>query len=207
MYKRQVQDALWAALLCALCFAGFFSSERQSGMIKVIGTTPLGRVYTVRMKLCVAAALCSVLTVLSLLPRFWVVLRDYGLGAWMAPVYSMAEYFQGPELPLFLVAALLILSRFLAIGAMACVTMMLSQRLGNTFGALFASLLLFALPPLLSLSGLTNAKWCSVYLPFHLCALLGDGGGVFLAVFFPLLFCGLCYYGKLYLEEHFGEQQ
>ena len=204
---QDVQDALWAALLCALCFAGFFSSERQSGMIKVIGTTPLGRVYTVRMKLRVAAALCAVLTVLSLLTRFWVVLRDYGLGAWTAPLYSMAEYFQGPELPLFLVAALLILSRFLAIGAMACVTMMLSQRLGNTFGALFASLLLFALPPLLSLSGLTNAKWCSVYLPFHLCALLGDGGGVFLAVFFPLLFCGLCYYGKLYLEEHFGEPQ
>lgn len=200
---QDVQDALWAALLCALCFSGFFAMEQQTGMGKVLGVTPLGREHTVRVKWRVALAVSGVLTVLSLLPRFWVVLRDYGLGAWTAPVYSIAQYGRTAEIPLFMMAGLLALSRFAAIFTMACGTLALSQRIGNTFGALFASLLLFALPPLLSLAGLTGAKWCSVYLPFHLCALLAESGGTVLVIFL-LVLCGVCYCCREYLLQHFG---
>lgn len=201
---QDVQDALWAALLCALCFGGFFAMERQTGMVKVLGVTPLGREYTVRVKWRVTLAVCGILTVLSLLPRFWVVLRDYGLGAWAAPVYSMAQYGRTGEIPLFLMVGLLVLSRFAAIFTMACGTLALSQRIGNTFGALFASLLLFALAPLLSAAGLTGAKWCSVYLPFHLCALLAESGGTALVLFSFVLCGGVCYCCREYLLAHFG---
>ena len=201
---QDVQDALWAALLCAMCFAGFFAMERQTGMVQVIGVTPLGRTHTVRVKWRVALAVSGLLATLSLLPRFWVVLRDYGLGAWTAPVYSIARYANSPELPLFLMAGLLVLSRFAAIFTMACGTLALSQRIGNTFGALFASLLLFALPPLLSAAGLTNAKWCSVYLSFHLCALLAESGGMALAVLLALGCGGVRYLCHEYLMERFA---
>ena len=201
---QDVQDALWAALLCALCFCGFFAMEQQTGMVRVLGVTPLGREHTVRVKWRVALAMCGALTALNLLPRFWVAARDYGLRAWTAPVYSIPQYGSTAELPLFLMAGLLVLSHFAAIFTMACVTMALSQRIGNTFGALFASLLLFALPPLLSAAGLTNAKWCGVYLPFHLSALLAESGGTALVIFSFVLCGGACYCCREYLLGHFG---
>lgn len=201
---QDLQDTLWAALLCALCFGGFFAMEQQTGMVKVIGVTPLGREYTVRMKWRVTLAVSGVLTALSLLPRFWVALRDYGLSAWLAPVYSIVHYRSAAEVPLFMMAALLVLARFAAVFTMACGTLALSQRIGNTFGALFASLLLFALPPLLSLAGLMGAKWCSVYTLFHICAMLSETEGVFLMATQFVICGGACYTLRNYLMEHFA---
>ena len=152
--RQDLSDALAAALVCALCFSGLFAMERQTGMVHVIAPTPLGRIATVRCKLRLAATVCAVITALSLLPRFWIVIRDYGLGAWFAPVYSISEYASAPEIPMFLMAALLILSRYLAVLCMALATLALSQRIGNAFGALFASLMVFALSPALALAGL-----------------------------------------------------
>ena len=77
---------------------------------------------------------------------------------------------------------------------MACVTLALSQRIGNTFGAMFASLLIFSLPPLLSVSGLTNAKWLSTYPLFHSCALFGantQAVGIMILIV-VLIICYLC---------------
>ena len=70
------------------------------------GTVPLGRRATVRYKLLLSFTVCGLITALSLLPRFWVSIRDYGLGTWMAPVYSISEYYNAPEIPLFLMVAI-----------------------------------------------------------------------------------------------------
>lgn len=190
---QDLADTLWLALLCAVCFSGLFAMERQTGMARVIGTTPLGRAHTVRCKLAVTAVCCGALTALSLLPRFWVAVRDYGLGAWLAPVYSIGQYAAAPEIPLFLMAFLLAAGRFAAVLAMAMVTLWLSQRIGSTLGAMFASLGLFALPALLALAGLAGMKWCSMYVPVHLCALLAQPGGAALAVLAPALAAGVCW--------------
>ena len=61
-----------------------------------------GRSHTVKCKLRAAALACGVLTVLGVLPRFWVALRDYGLGCPFAPLYSLPAYAAMPELPLIL---------------------------------------------------------------------------------------------------------
>lgn len=202
--KQDVSDALAAALVCALCFSGLFAMEQQTGMVRVIAPTPLGRAATVRCKLRLAMLVCAAVTVLSLLPRFWVAVRDYGLGAWFAPVYSIQEYAAAPEIPLFLMAALLVASRYLAVLCMALVTLALSQRIGNAFGALFASLVAFALSPALALAGLEKAKWCGMYLPMHVCALVDQTGGVILALALPVLCAAVCWCCAAYLEDAFG---
>ena len=199
---QDLPDTLWASILCAVCFSGLFAMERQTGMIKVIGTTPLGRRATVRYKLLLSFTVCGLITVLSLLPRFWVSIRDYGLGTWMAPVYSISEYYNAPEIPLFLMVAIQIFSRLAAMSCMACVTLTLSQRLGNTFGAMFASLLIFSLPPLLSVSGLTNAKWLSTYPLFHICALFGASTQA-VGIMLLLIVLAVCYLCTEYLFTHF----
>ena len=202
--RQDLSDALAAALVCALCFSGLFAMERQTGMVHVIAPTPLGRIATVRCKLRLAATVCAVITALSLLPRFWIVIRDYGLGAWLAPVYSISEYASAPEIPMFLMAALLILSRYLAVLCMALATLALSQRIGNAFGALFASLMVFALSPALALAGLEKAKWCGMYLPVHVCALVAQTGGALLALVLPVLCAAVWWCCCAYLEDSFG---
>ena len=199
-------DALWAAALCALCCAGLFAMERQTGMVHVIGTTPLGRRHTVRCKLGLALGVSGTITALGLLPRVWVAVRDYGLAAWTAPVSSIDEYAAAPGIPLFLLFALLVLARFAANACMACVTLVLSQKTGSTFGALFVSLLLFALPPLLSISGLTGAKWLGIYPLFHMGALFASGTRVacFLLGFIAAAGCWMC---AEYLHEHFAKAE
>lgn len=199
-------DALWAAALSALCCAGLFAMERQTGMVHVIGTTPLGRRHTVGCKLGLALAVSGAVTVLGLLPRVWVAARDYGLATWTAPVSSIGEYAAAPGIPLFLLFALLVLARFAANACMACTTLMLSQKTGSTFGALFASLLLFALPPLLSVSGLRNAKWLGVYPLFHTGALFASGTRIacFLLFFIAAAGCWMC---SEYLHEHFAKAE
>lgn len=202
--RQDLPDALMLALLCALCFCGMFAAEKQTGMVKVIGTTPLGREYTVKIKLRVTAYLCGAFTLLSLLPRVVGVVRDYGLGAWLAPVYSIRQYAGSPEVPLFMMAGMLVLMRFLAVFCCACVVLALSQRIGNTAGALFASALLFGLPPLLSLAGLTDAKWIGLYTPLHLCAMCAQGSGwglLWLCLFF---IGGLCFICIEYIKSTFA---
>ena len=119
-------------------------------------------------------------------------------------MYSIPDYFAAPGIPLFLMAALLVLSRFLAVFCMAVVTLALSQRIGNTFGAMFLSLALFSFAPLLSLSGLTAAKWYSIYLPIHLCAMLAQPGGTVLCIIAVLILAGICYCCVEYLMQDFG---
>ena len=191
---QDLSDTLLVSILCAICFSGLFAMEHQTGMRKVIGTTPLGRHYTVWCKLLLSFVVCILITGLSLLPRFWVVIRDYGLGAWFAPIYSIREYYNAPEIPLFLMVALQIVSRLAAVSCMACATLALSQRIGNIFGAMFASLLVFSLPPLLSISGLTGVKWFSTYPLFHICALFSTNlqGIGFMVLLIILVACYLC---------------
>lgn len=202
--RQDLQDSLWLALLCAVSFSGLFAMEQQTGMIKVISTTPLGKRFTVRCKLILTLVCSAGFALLGVLPRFWVTIRDYGLGTWLAPVYSIPDYAAAPGIPLFLMAALLVFSRFLAVFCMAVVTLALSQRIGNTFGAMFLSLALFSFAPLLSLSGLTAAKWYSIYLPVHVCAMLSQPGGMVLCIFMLLILSGICYLSIEYLQRDFG---
>lgn len=188
--KTDQMDTLIACLITTLCFGGLFSLEKQSGMEKVIAATPLGRKATVKAKLRCADVWCVLLTACNILPRVGVVLRDYGLGAFSAPAYSMEAYDGMVEIPLFFLLILALGARYIALNLTAKVTLLLSYHTGNQFAASFAGAGLFCLPLLLSMSGFTAAKWVSAYALFHIAAMLTTP----LKTAFSLcMLCGSCF--------------
>lgn len=204
---RDAADALAAALLCCVCFAGLFAMEKQTGMARVVCAAPLGRSYTVKCKLRAAALACGVLAALGVLPRFWVALRDYGLACPFAPLYSLPAYAAMPELPLILLILLMLGARYAALRLMAGCVLALGQRTGSTFGAMFAAALPLCLPLLLCVCGLTGAKWLSVYLLFHTAAMFQTPGGAVGACFYLAAALGGIWLLNEYLYTRFGRAQ
>ena len=204
---RDAADALAAALLCCVCFAGLFAMEKQTGMARVVCAAPLGRSYTVKCKLRAAALACGVLAALGVLPRFWVALRDYGLACPFAPLYSLPAYAAMPELPLILLILLMLGARYAALRLMAGCVLALGQRTGSTFGAMFAAALPLCLPLLLCVCGLTGAKWLSVYPLFHTAAMFQTPGGAVGACFYLAAALGGIWLLNEYLYTRFGRAQ
>lgn len=173
-----LQDTLWAGLLCALCFCGLFSMERKGGMDEILASTPLGRRHTVRAKLCQSALAAAAITGGTVLPHFWQILRDYGLPALGAPACSIQE-FEALSKTITLSDLLLfwLLCRFAACLCMGWITLWLGQRLGKMLPTLFLSAVIWCLPALLSLSGMKNGiEWLGMYPLFHAAALLSVQG-------------------------------
>ena len=76
--ESDLQDTLTAGLVSCICFAGLFAFEQKGGMKRVVMATPLGRQRTVCCKLAVGTVVAALICLLTCLPRFLVVLRDYG---------------------------------------------------------------------------------------------------------------------------------
>lgn len=176
-----LQDTLYAGLLCAVCFAGLFAMERRGGMDEILRATPLGRKHTVRAKLLAAGLAAAAIAAGTALPHLIQVLRDYGLPALSAPAMSIPEFETLPAaVRLSDVLVFWLLCRTAACLCMGGVTLWLGQVFGSFLPALFVSAAAYCLPPLLALSGMENGiQWLGTWPLFHAAALLtvqGCGG-------------------------------
>ena len=176
-----LQDSLYAGLLCAVCFAGLFAMERRGGMDEILRATPLGRKHTVRAKLLAAGLAAAAIAAGTALPHLIQVLRDYGLPALSAPAMSIPEFETLPAaVRLSDVLVFWLLCRTAACLCMGGVTLWLGQVFGSFLPALFVSAAAYCLPPLLALSGMENGiQWLGTWPLFHAAALLtvqGYGG-------------------------------
>ena len=170
--EGDLQDTLIAGLVSCVCFAGLFAFEHRGGMKRVGMATPLGRRYTLSRKLAVGALGAALICLFTCLPRFVVVLRDYGLCRPFAPAMSLADYVAipaGVSLSDLLVFG--VLARLAACLCMMLLLMALSEYMGNTLGAMFVGSIAFCLPPLLALSGLSGLRWVGFYPLFHITGL------------------------------------
>ena len=174
-----VQDTLLAGLLCALCFSGLFAMERKGGMDEILAATPLGRKYTAKAKLRQSTLVAAGITLGTVLPHLWQILRDYGLPALLAPAMSISELQAVPKcITLSDLLLFWLLCRFAACLCMSRITLWLGQKLGNLLPALFISAVAYCLPALLSLSGMKNGiEWLGFYPLFHAAALWQTQGG------------------------------
>ena len=202
-----VQDTLLAGLLCALCFSGLFAMERKGGMDEILAVTPLGRKYTAKAKLRQSTLVAAGITLGTVLPHLWQILRDYGLPALLAPAMSISEL---QTVPKFITLSDLLIfwfvCRFAACLCMSRITLWLGQKLGNLLPALFISAVAYCLPALLSLSGMKNGiEWLGFYPLFHAAALWQTQGGntlwgpIFLACAAFLLAWGI---GQALMDEY-----
>ena len=98
-------------------------------------------------------------------------------------------------------------ARYAALRFMAGCVLALGQRTGSTFGAMFAAALPLCLPLLLSVCGLTGAKWLSVYPLFHIAAMFQTPGGAVGACFYLAAALGGIYLLNEYLYARFGRAQ
>ena len=173
-----VQDTLWAGLLCALCFSGLFAMERKGGMDEILASTPLGRKYTVKAKLRQSTAVAAVIAFGTVLPHLWQVLRDYGLHSLLGPAMSISDLQAVPKfITLSDLLIFWLICRFAACLCMSRITLWLGQKLGNLLTALFISAVAYCLPALLSLSGMKNGiEWLGFYPLFHAAALWQNQG-------------------------------
>ena len=173
-----VQDTLWAGLLCALCFSGLFAMERKGGMDEILACTPLGRKYTVKAKLRQSTAVAAVISFGTVLPHLWQVLRDYGLPSLLGPAMSISDLQAVPKfITLSDLLIFWLICRFAACLCMSRITLWLGQKLGNLLTALFISAVAYCLPALLSLSGMKNGiEWLGFYPLFHAAALWQNQG-------------------------------
>ena len=167
--ESDLQDSLTAGLVSCICLTGLFAFEQKGGMKRVVMATPLGRQRTVRCKLAVGTVGAALICLLTCLPRFLVVLRDYGLSMPFAPAMSLQGYH---ALPAWITLSDLlvwgVLARLLACMTMMLILMTLSEFIGNTLGAIFVGSILFCLPPMLALSGLSGLRWIGMYPLFHI---------------------------------------
>lgn len=202
-----VQDTLLAGLLCALCFSGLFAMERKGGMDEILAATPLGRKYTAKAKLRQSTLVAAGITLGTVLPHLWQILRDYGLPALLAPAMSISELQAVPKfVTLSDLLLFWLLCRFAACLCMSRITLWLGQKLGNLLPALFISAVAYCLPALLSLSGMKNGiEWLGFYPLFHAAALWQTQGGntlwvpIFLACVAFLLAWGI---GQALMDEY-----
>ena len=170
--EGDLQDTLIAGLVSCICFSGLFAFEHAGGMKRVVMATPLGRRVTLRRKLAVGALGAVLVWLFTCLPRFLIVLRDYGLCRPFAPAMSLQDYAAIPawvSLSDLLVFA--VLARLAACLCMMLLMMAFSECVGNTLGAMFLGSLAFCLPPLLALSGLSGLRWVGFYPLFHMAEL------------------------------------
>ena len=167
--ESDLRDTLTAGLVSCICFAGLFAFEQKGGMKRVVMATPLGRQRTVRCKLAVGTVGSALICLLTCLPRFLVILRDYGLSMPFAPAMSLQGYH---VLPAWITLSDLlvwgVLARLLACMTMMLILMTLSEFIGNTLGAMFVGSIMFCLPPMLALSGLSGLRWIGMYPLFHI---------------------------------------
>ena len=172
--SADLQDTLFAGLLCAVCFSGLFAMERRGGMDTVLRATPLGRRVTVRAKLAQSALAAAGIALAGCVPHLWRVLRDYGLPALNAPAMSLPELEAVPRcITLFDLLVFWALCRVLACLCMGAATLWLGQRLGGALPALFVSAAAWCLPPLLALSGMDNGvEWLGAWPLFGAVGLL-----------------------------------
>lgn len=181
--SSDLQDTLFAGLLCAVCFSGLFAMERRGGMDTVLRATPLGRRFTVRAKLAQSALAAVGIALAGCAPHLWRVLRDYGLPALNAPAMSISELETVPWIfTLFDLLLFWVLCRVLACLCMGAATLWLGHQLGSALPALFVSTTVWCLPPLLALSGMDNGiEWLGTWPLFGAANLLqvqgyGSGG-------------------------------
>lgn len=192
-------EMLLAGIICSLCFSGVNALEYETGMRNLIVSTPLGRKKTGRTKATICLFIAGTIGVLSIMPRWVCAIRDYGIDMILARACDLEHYAHLPQsISLLLLMGIVVAARVIACSIMALTTLMVSQKIKNTFAAIFITTGMFCLPTILSLGGFSGFEWLSVYYLFHIAVVLSKI--VFSILLIPLLLFTFAVLKTLYFK-------
>ncbi len=185
-----LNELMFASVALILMLSGFMVMERISGMNKVITAMPLGRRHTIKLKLHTTYIVSAVVAVISLVPRFVQVSRDYGFSGLFSPANSLIQY-QGMFflVPIIAIIALMIVARVLACVAISSAVLFVSSKAPSYIIAVMISALILLLPPVLAFMGLDVLKYLSTYLLFDIANNLTSMANIFVAVLYSATAC------------------
>lgn len=142
-------------LLC-LCVSSVFSGDSSIGMDLLIHTTARGRRETKCAKQKVTFLTVVIIFILVYGGDFFKVFYKVGLKAWTAPLYSLRLYNTiQADIKIWQYILLMYLIKFIGAMVMLCVLWILSQKTKNTFYTMIFGMLLFVMPALLQLTGVS----------------------------------------------------
>lgn len=141
-------SAFMLVLICIICFSALYPMEYKTGVMKLIGTTPLGKAHTAKCKILVC--------VTALVPFFLAVyipdilLVKGMMGSLTAPIMSLPTFSHfTPFMPIWGYLLLLYLTRFIVCVIILLTVLTVSRFMKNSIIALLVSSFLFAVPIIL----------------------------------------------------------
>ena len=196
------QDNLLQCLLVCITLSIFcspvFSLEKQNQMKRIITTTYSGRKESVIAKYRVAGYTVVSVCLISQLPELVIILRDYWFSALTAPLRSMNIFIDSPlNMPVFIFIILSFFVRIVGGLSVTAVILAVSEYIGNIIMTVIVSTIIFCLPPLLAINGLSVMQWFGVYPLFNFAPMMvtADNAAVgFLYLVGWMIIGGACIY-------------
>ncbi|MDE7281045.1 MAG: hypothetical protein K2N36_04835, partial [Ruminiclostridium sp.] len=160
-----LQDLLFLTLCCVFAFAGVLPLEEQKRSQFLLSATAKGKKRILGAKAAVCGLCMAVMTVLPWIFRIIALSRTYLMDMWGSNASYLPMYFESPlaNVPLWLFVLLMILLQIIVMWFVTAAVMLISQKLKSGGQTVFAGLLIFALPLVVSVMGLEFMKWFSVY--------------------------------------------
>lgn len=149
---RDLQLALFSMIMLIACITPLMTYEYGTGMIRVIGTTLLGRQRLMIVKLSLAGAICTIIFIGVYAPEFYNILNAYGTRALAAPAFSMPHLTHiKMEMTILQYFVVLNVLRFIGF-ALACIIIFsLAMRLRSLINVMLAATGILLLPLLLAI--------------------------------------------------------
>ena len=159
-WKRDAVLALEGVLMVILTVAGIYSREYETGMMRLLRTTPGGRQELWSAKLWIGMGIVTVIYGIIYGSEFYRILSAFGTKGWNCSVASMAHipmYLSGLAVVDYL--ALISVMRYLGFFLVMAAVYLISSRAKSFIMTVVYSISIFALPLVLYLSGVKVFKY------------------------------------------------
>ena len=160
-----LQDLLFLTLCCVFAFSGVLPLEEQKKSQYLLSATAKGKTRILGAKAAVCGLCMAVMTVLPWVFRIAALSKTYLMDMWGSSAGDLPMYYESSlaGVPLWLFTLLMILLQIIVMWFAAAAVMLISHKLKSGGQTVFMGLLIFALPLVVSVMGLSFMKWFSVY--------------------------------------------
>lgn len=199
-------DTLFGVLLC-ICLCYVFAVDAGCGMDRLIFTTPGGRKDTLRAKKKISFVIAIFPFVMVYGGDFFKIWLKIGMQEWNAPLQSLSNYAEiGLPLRIWQYVVLLYVIKLLGMFACLALIRLISYYCRDIFRTLLVSAMIFILPGLLGLLGVTAVDYITL-LPLLtgntiLNGILGSGAVIYGVVYLAIAVVLIWFSGKCLNEKY-----